>query len=293
MTLFEEYKNTLKMLEVEEVLDLIFYRPLAFIFVKSILKTNLTPNHLTIVSIIFGVLGSIMLGLANPTFYILAGIFFIIYDVLDCSDGQLARLKKNGTYIGRILDGFGDYIVSTAAYLGIGFGFATHSDNPLFWWAMTVAAGASNAIHSSILDYYRNRFLDYALNRKSMLGDDLKFFRQEYDRLLTEKGKTFDKAMLWIYFKYSAIQLKFSSSSIESETKKYETSDFYKKNKLIIHLWTYLGPTTEISFLIICAFINRIDIYLIGLVTVGNILTILFYIFQRNINSSTKLIMES
>ncbi len=289
MTLFEEYKKTLKMVEVEEVLDLVFYRPLAFIFVKSILKTNLTPNHLTIISILFGVMASVMLGFANANGYIFAGVFFIIYDVLDCSDGQLARLKKNGTYIGRILDGFGDYIVSIAAYLGIGFGFANHSNDPLFWWGMIIAAGASNAIHSSMLDYYRNRFLDYALNRKSMLGDDLKFLREEYNRLLTQKGKKFDKVMLWIYFKYSAVQLKFSSSTIESETKKYNSADFYNKNKLIIHLWTYLGPTTEISLLILCAFINRIDIYLIGLITVGNILAGLFYLIQRNINSSTKL----
>ena len=293
MTLFEEFKNTLKMVEVEEVLDLIFYRPLAFIFVKSILRTNLTPNHLTIVSIIFGVLASILLGLANPALYILAGIFFIIYDVLDCSDGQLARLKKNGTYIGRILDGFGDYIVSVAAYIGIGVGFASHSNNPLFWWAMVVVAGISNAIHSSVLDFYRNRFLDYALNRKSILGEDLRFYREEYDRLLKQKGKTFDKVMLWIYFKYSAVQLKFSSTTVESETKKYDSKDFYKKNKLIMHLWTYLGPTTEISFLIITAFINRIDIYLIGLVTVGNILTLLLYLWQRNVNSSTKLAEQS
>lgn len=292
MKILKEYKSTLKMLEVEEVLDLIFYRPLAYIFVKSILKTNLTPNHLTIMSIIFGVLCGIMLGLATPQAYVLAAIFLIIYDVLDCGDGQLARLKKNGTNLGRILDGFGDYIVSIAAYLGIGFGFASHSQDPFFWWMLTVAAGISNAIHSSLLDFFRNRFLDYALDRKALLGDELKAFKEEYNNLIGVKGKKFERALLKFYLGYSTIQLKFSKSSIDTEKKKYDRDDFYKKNKLIIHLWTYLGPTTEFTFLIITAFINRIDIFVIGMVTVGNILAILFYLFQRKINSSTKLAVQ-
>lgn len=289
MKLFEEYKSTLKLLEVEEVLDLIFYRPLAFVFVKSILKTNLTPNHLTLLSIVFGILCGIFLGFANHQAYILAAVSLIIYDVLDCSDGQLARLKKNGTYLGRILDGFGDYIVSIAAYLGIGFGFASHSQNPFLWWIVTVAAGASNAIHSSLLDYYRNRFLDYSLGRKSLLGDDLKVFKNEYDRLSSQKGKKFEKALLKIYLGYSSIQLKFSKSTIETEKKKFDQNDFYKKNKLIMHFWTYIGPTTEFTFLIITAFVNRIDIFLIGMVAVGNIITIFLYLFQRRIDSKTKL----
>lgn len=292
MKLFEEYKSTLKLLEVEEVLDLIFYRPLAFVFVKSILRTNLTPNHLTLLSILFGILCGIFLGFATHKAYIFAAVSLIIYDVLDCSDGQLARLKKNGTYLGRILDGFGDYIVSIAAYLGIGFGFANHSQNPFLWWIVTIGAGASNAIHSSLLDYYRNRFLDYALGRKSLLGDELKSFKDEYERLSSQKGKTFEKALLKIYLGYSSIQLKFSKSTIETEKKKFDTSDFYKKNKPIMHFWTYIGPTTEFTFLIITAFVNRIDIFLIGMIVIGNLITAILYLFQRKIDSTTKLAVQ-
>jgi hypothetical protein len=289
MKLFEDYKKSLKMLEVEEVLDLIIYRPLAFIFVKLIVGTNLTPNQITTTALFFGIIASLLFYFNTPTAFLIAGILFIVYDVLDCADGQLARIKKNGTPIGRVLDGLADYIVTTLAYLFIGIGFASNSEDPLLFWGLTIAAGISNAVHSSILDFYRNRFLDYALDRESILGDSLKEFKDMQDALKGTKGKYYEKSILWVYLKYSQVQLLFSSSSLETEKKKYDSKDFYKKHKTIMHLWTYLGPTSELTFLIVASMLNRLDIYLLGIVTIGNLYMAVLYFFQNRINKSTKL----
>ena len=289
MKIFEDYKKSLKMLEVEEVLDLIIYRPLAFIFVKLIVGTNLTPNQITTTALIFGIIASLLFYFNTPTAFLIAGILFIIYDVLDCADGQLARIKKNGTPLGRVLYGLADYIVTTLAYLFIGIGFASNSEDPLLFWGLTIAAGISNAIHSSILDFYRNRFLDYALDRESILGDSLKEFKDMQDELKGTKGNYYEKSILWVYLKYSQVQLLFSSSSLETEKKKYDAKDFYKKHKTIMHLWTYLGPTSELTFLIVTAMLNRLDIYLLGIVTIGNLYMAVLYFFQNRINKSTKL----
>jgi phosphatidylglycerophosphate synthase len=289
MKILEDYKKSLKMLEVEEVLDLIIYRPLAFLFVKIIVGTNLTPNQVTTTALIFGVIGSFLFYFNTPEAYFTAGVLFIIYDVLDCADGQLARIKKNGTPIGRVLDGLADYIVSTLAYLFIGIGFAGNSDSPILYWGLTIAAGLSNAVHSSVLDFYRNRFLDYALDRESILGDSLKEFKDMQNDLKGTKGNFYEKSILWVYLKYSQVQLKFSSSSVETERKKYDAKDFYKKHKTIMHFWTYIGPTSELTFLIIASMVNRLDIYLLGIITAGNLYTAILYFFQNRINKSTKL----
>jgi phosphatidylglycerophosphate synthase len=281
MIIFEEYKGSLKMIEVEEIFDLIFYRPLAFLFVKLIYRTTLTPNQITIISMIFGILAGILYADGTYQSFIIAAIMIIIYNVLDCSDGQLARMKKSGTVIGRIIDGFADYIVSVAVYLGIGFGFAGSSDTPIFYWLLTVAAGLSNALHSLIVDYYRNNFMDYALNRSSTLGEDLEKYKTVYEELRNQKGKNIEKLLIWLYLQYSKIQTK--SSSNASITKKYNPQEYYQKNKLMLHLWTYLGPTTEWTFLIICSLTNRLDIYLWGLVLVGNALVLVLYYLQKRI----------
>ncbi|MCK5087507.1 MAG: CDP-alcohol phosphatidyltransferase family protein [Melioribacteraceae bacterium] len=284
----QEYKQSLKLVEVEELFDLIFYRPLAFLFVKAIYKTNITPNQITTAALNIGLLAGFLYIFNTKIMLITAAILLIIYDILDCSDGQLARLKKNGTFFGRILDGVSDYLVSVAIYLGIGFGFAMQSDDPLFYWLLTIAAGLSNAVHSITLDFYRNRFLDYALNRESILGDNLKEFEEEYQNYNAEK-KFFKKLLIWFYLQYSKLQLKLSSSSIETEKKKYDIDDFYKKHKTILHFWTYVGPTSELTFLIITSLFFRLDIYLWGIVVAANIYVVLLYLIQRGINHSTKL----
>ncbi len=272
------------MIEVEEVLDLIFYRPLAFIFVKLIFPTNLTPNQISFVALGFGIIAGIMYGFTTPQVEVLAGTLVIIYNVLDCSDGQLARLKKTGTITGRIIDGFSDWVVSAAVYLGIGFGYANPSDNPLFMWIVVVLAAASNAIHSMLLDFYRNRFMDNTLNRASTLGDGLKEFEYAYHEITAKPGKYFDRFILWLYLKYSSVQIKFSSET----NKRFDRDDYYLKNRRILHLWTYIGPTTEWTFLILCSFINRIDIFLWGMIVIGNTYAAILYFFQTRINRNLK-----
>lgn len=288
MSLYIEYKKSLKMLEVEEVLDLIIFRPPAFLLVKLIYQTSITPNQITWVSLFFGVFGAFLITFGTATAFTFAAISFIIYNILDCSDGQLARLQNSGTLTGRIVDGFADYIVAVTSYLAIGVGYASNTNDPFFYWTLTVLAGFSNALHSFALDYYRNQFLDYALDRKSILGEDLEQFETEYNRLITAKKWSLDRLLIWIYLKYSRIQISLSSKQDQSQTRIYDPKDYYNKNKRMIHLWTYIGPTTELTFMIVCAFINRWDIFLWGMVTIGNIYTLILYIIQKSVNASLK-----
>ena len=285
MTFLTEFRKSLKLLEVEEILDLIFYRPLAFLFVKLVYRTSISPNQVTWLAMLLGIVAGILFSRGTSSSFMVGGILLILYDILDCSDGQLARLQNSGTLTGRIIDGFADYAVAVATYLGIGIGYASNSGDPGLYWLLTALAGASNAIHSLALDYYRNQFLDYALNRKGILGDELKVFDAEYRRLLTDRIYNLDRLLIWIYLKYSRLQIKFSSHDTVID-KKYDSKDYYNKNKILIHLWTYIGPTTELTFMILCAFLNRWDIFLWGMITVANIYAFVLYLFQIKVNTS-------
>ena len=57
-------------------------------------------------------------------------MFYLLFNVLDCSDGQLARIKKNGTSVGRLLDGIADYIAAIAIYAGIAIGYTNKPGQP-------------------------------------------------------------------------------------------------------------------------------------------------------------------
>lgn len=286
---YNEYINSLKMLEVEEVFDLIFYRPLAFLLVKLVYRTNLTPNQITIIAVVWGILGGISFAEGSAMGFFIGGILFILYDVFDCSDGQLARLKKNGTKIGRILDGFADYIATTAAYVGIGIGFANNTDNPTLYWGLTIAAGATSAVLSILLDFYRNRFLDIVLQRESVLENEIKEFEDEYEKIKDKSGKGFDKFIIRLYLRYSRLQAKMTKGNEEKSFGSVDHKLFYSKNKKLIHMWTYLGPTSQLTFMIICALFNRMDIYLIGMITIGNLYALIIYLWQNSVDKKLNL----
>jgi hypothetical protein len=282
LPLLAEYKKSLKLLEVEELFDLLLYRPLAFIFVKGMARTRVTPNQLTLASMIFGFFGGAMYAVGTANAYAAGAVLYLIYNVLDCSDGQLARLKHSGSLIGRILDGIADYIAALAAYVGIGWGFARNSSNPAAMLALTVLAGLGNAVQAGLLDYYRNRFLDVVLERPHVLDKGIDEFRDEYNRMKKAKEKLFDRTVIRIYLAYCAVQKQFIGERLPADSPKVDAKKFYARNRVLIHCWTYLGPTTQWTLLIICSFLNRLDIYLVGVGIIGSVLAaILFFIQKR------------
>jgi phosphatidylglycerophosphate synthase len=121
MSILKEYKSSLKSFDVEEIIDLIIFRPLSFLLVKIIYSTNITPNQISIISMFFGLLAGVIIGFGKYEFVLAGAVLIFLSNLLDCADGQLARLKKNGTKIGRLIDGFIDYVTGLSAFLGLGF----------------------------------------------------------------------------------------------------------------------------------------------------------------------------
>ena len=141
----ETYRRSLKMPEAEEIFDLLFYRPVAFLLVKVLILLPITPNQVTMLSLIAGCVAAWYFSVATGTALILAAVWYAVANILDCSDGQLARLQKSGTPLGRLVDGVADYISSLAIFAGIGIGLSASWDNV---WGLVVLAGVSSALHA-------------------------------------------------------------------------------------------------------------------------------------------------
>lgn len=214
--------------------------------------------------------------------YVAGGVLCFLYDVVDCSDGQLARMKKSGSPFGRILDGVADYVVSISMYLGIGIGFASSSANPALYWTLTAAAGVSAALLSAWLDFYRNRYLDITLRRVSVLEKEQQAFADAYDDLLRQPGRALEKVLIGVYLKYSSIQRVIIGGKGESrKTPAVDPALFARENRVLMHFWTYIGQTTQWTVLIICSFFNRIDIFLWWMVAIAPIFAAILFVIQR------------
>jgi len=286
MTWLADYKKSLKMTEVEEVFDLVLYRPLAFVFVKSIIRTEITPNQLTSAAIAMGLAAGCFYSQGTRASFAAGALFYLLFNVLDCSDGQLARLKNNGTHTGRIIDGIADYISGIAVYTGVGIGFASGSGRPAFWWTMLALAGLSNIVHAVLVDYYRCRFLDYVLERKNTSEEDLEDYKKEYAAIKDDKRKWLDRTVISIYLKYMKLQGNIAAKKKDEKLFKAAPREYYRKNKIVVRLWVLLGPTSQITAMIVCTLLMRVDIFCWLMIAGFNGLAALTWLLQKNIDRS-------
>jgi phosphatidylglycerophosphate synthase len=286
MNWFDEYKTSLKMAEVEEVIDLIFYRPLAYLLVKSVYRTKITPDHLTYAAVFVGIAGGCFYASGLHSSCIIGALLYLLFNILDCSDGQLARLKKNGTSVGRLVDGIADYLASVAVYTGIAIGYSKSPEQPSFMLILLFLAGLSTIIQASLVDYYRTRFLDIVLKRKNTFVEGIEEYKNEYETIKNEKGLWFHKALIFIYLIYSNIQRKLAARKKRKMSFNTSPQEYFKKNRIIIRFWVFIGPSANITTLIICSMFCRFDIFFWILLGGFNILAVLLWIVQNKIDKN-------
>lgn len=217
MSILEEYRASLKSMDTEEHIDLWFYRPLGFAWAKFFAHIGATPNFVTILSILLGVAGGVLLYFgASPLLWLnYLGIFLIIWaNTYDSADGQLARLTKQYSRLGRILDGVSGDLWFFAIYFALVFRelhfgdsllgnwFASHQ-----WviWTMAVAAGLSHAKQAASADYYRQFHLYFLKGKDGSELDSTDMLRESY-RQVPWRGNFFKKLTQWVYINYTAQQ---------------------------------------------------------------------------------------
>lgn len=278
----QEFKISLKHTIFDETLTLYILRPIAFIFVKLLYPTNVTPNQVSLMSIIVGICAGFFFSRGDLTSFIIAGSLYFFCLVLDCVDGMIARLKKNGTAVGRIIDGVADYIVGIAVYIGLGIGFSKGIVSIDFWphatWLLLSLAAVSHIFHAMIVDYYRVEFMSHGLGKVTSVWEEKKIFTQEMERIKDMKGKWLDKFLIAVYLGYSHLQI-----FRMKKTEKYDRDAYFQSNKLMILLWFWIGPTAHVFVLIIAAILFRPIIFFIYTIGVANLYMLILWIIQVKI----------
>ncbi|MDH4127791.1 MAG: CDP-alcohol phosphatidyltransferase family protein [Spirochaetota bacterium] len=274
-------KESYKPYETEEILDYFFYRPIASYFVKAVQNTSITPNQITVISLVFGMVAGVFL---SPYYSIpFVGIILLaISNILDCSDGQLARVRKSGSMAGRVFDGLADSFVFFSIYL---FSCLKFNDTYGWYiWAIAVVASVGHSMQSSFFDYYRNEYISFVIKNYKSEATTTQTILNEIDLLKNVKGKWFDRFLLRFYYLYTKIQEK--SNKKNTLRDKYEIpknfADTYReKNRVLLRFWSVLGATAHITYVMIFAAFDRMDLYFIFEAGFLNIYMIVMKIIQN------------
>jgi hypothetical protein len=94
-------------------------QPLGALFVKAVYKTKISPNLVTIISLLLA-LGAGVLFIYH--YYIIGVILLNLALILDCADGQLAKVKNLKSELGAYLDYYFDRIKDVALIFSLSLG---------------------------------------------------------------------------------------------------------------------------------------------------------------------------
>lgn len=163
MGFWDAYFRSLKPLEVEEPIDVWVHRPPAYVLAKILLPTPVSPNLVTFSSILASFAAGAAIFVRFPGHLPLAGVLIFTAAVLDCCDGQLARLRQSSSAFGRMLDGVADMVGSTVVVAGGAWLVVRKFPEPLWLFlvvlAMTVTTIVTGSLHTAMYDNFKNAFL--------------------------------------------------------------------------------------------------------------------------------------
>lgn len=146
-----------KLAAQDKFVDLSDYgRPFGKFLANQLKDTCFTPIHVTI---LFGISGLIAILCILTNHYLFAGFFIILKSGIDAADGELARLKKIPSYVGRYLDSVFDIILNFLFFMTI-----CYVSKTTIWF--TILAFIGIQLQGTLYNYY------YVILRNKLVGGD-------------------------------------------------------------------------------------------------------------------------
>jgi len=98
----------------------IIIRKLSFIFTFIFINLGSSAWFASIFSIFVALTGSVLLCINQPIYRIIGMILVEFWLVMDCVDGNIARVKKESSETGEFIDALSGYYITAFVFLAIG-----------------------------------------------------------------------------------------------------------------------------------------------------------------------------
>jgi phosphatidylglycerophosphate synthase len=129
--------------EFEGFIDRFFNRKISRWFTRIFLAIGLSPNVITILAALIGLVAAAGFGLGTYSAGIAAALLFQLAAVIDCCDGEVARLTFTESPFGAWLDIAMDNVVHMAIFAGIAVGSYLHMAGSDGAWVPLVLGSAA------------------------------------------------------------------------------------------------------------------------------------------------------
>lgn len=208
-SIIRDVKNARKCENINDPIDTYVVDYIAMVFSKLFIKLHIVPNAVTVLSGLIGAAGGVLLCFHTLVTDIVGVILIVLSAIFDASDGQVARLTKHYSNLGRTLDGFMDGVVYLSIYIGLCIRlYPLHipfTETPWRFWIIP-AVIVVMLLHSAqmrIMDYFKNLHM-YMFTRGS--GSELSRSQKITEQIDSLKKGSFERIRLTFYRSYTKMQ---------------------------------------------------------------------------------------
>lgn len=157
-----ELGDVIKSPDVEDPVNLHVHRPLQLALVRPLLRTSITANQMTALSLCAGLAAACAIVLGTRAWLLAAACLLFASAIFDGADGMIARVKKTSSEMGHAIDGAADYAVNLATTAAAVFHLAEAHGSPLLWAALGLGAHVAGASHLMLYDFHSATYLRFA-----------------------------------------------------------------------------------------------------------------------------------
>lgn len=280
------FRATIKPVEVEELVDLFVHRPLAHLIARAAYPTAVTPDQLTMLSMVVGVAAGWCVGASitrGPGHLAAGGLLLVASAVVDCADGQLARMRQSSSRYGRMLDGLVDAIVQASVIppvlAHLWFEHRAQPREAILWLALGAVAAATGALHTTLYDHFKNVYLVHTQPASREGNDDPEDVDAQYAGLKSQGLRLLDAVRFSLYRRYLRQQRALLGRVDPSIPTRYRDMPGYSPERAaryrllhrgVMRAWSFFGVGTHIFGLGLAMLTDHLGAYVLVRAVVFN-----------------------
>ena len=249
---------------VEEWADLHFFRPIGIRIARALLPTGISADQVTLWSLVIGLVAGHLFAYSDRWTNLIGFALFIVSDIFDSADGQLARLRGTSTRFGRALDGISDNLRFVNLYFHLMYRLV-HAG---FWWPgaclLVAAAGLAHTFQSAAVDFVRNAFLYVGVGNGGELD-----LPEDLDAGRREKGTVLERFGARVYRDYVQRQSHLFPRSVKlirllrrSSISDAFRAEYRARQAVVLPLCAWLGQNIRFVLLGVAALAAHISAFL-------------------------------
>jgi phosphatidylglycerophosphate synthase len=284
------FRTLLKSRDVEDPVNLYVNRPLAYAFVSLVYRTPLTPNQVTLLSMLVGLAAAACWFVGTSSAMLIGGILLWTSAILDGADGLLARAKGVQSQFGRALDGTADMIVAAASLAAAFYHLWVKHREPVHLW-LAIPAVLCSVAQIFLYDYYKDYYLMMTRPGRGGEGETV----AEVERRVAEMERQGAPRLQRLIMKHAYLGMLRSQARLirllnpasVREGQRFVVTDataaiYARHHRGPMQLWALVSLAPHNYLISIFGMIDRLDIYLWLRLMLMNALMVIAVLWQRH-----------